>query len=42
MTDLFKTGMPLFDGLKQQTGYDFMKSVGVVKKEIENWLLLWT
>lgn len=27
MTDLFKTGMPLFDGIKQQTGYDFMKSV---------------
>ena len=29
VTDLFKTGMPLFDGIKQQTGYDFLKSIGV-------------
>lgn len=29
MTDLFKTGMPLFDGIKQQTGYDFLKTLNV-------------
>jgi flotillin len=28
LTDLFKTGMPLFDGIKEQTGYDFMKRLG--------------
>jgi len=27
--DVFRTGMPLFDGIKQQTGYDFMQSLGV-------------
>jgi len=27
VTDLFKTGMPLFDGIKQQTGYDFLAGV---------------
>lgn len=26
VTDLFKTGMPLFDGIKEQTGYDFLKT----------------
>jgi len=31
LTDLFKTGMPLLDGIKQQTGYDFLGSVGVKK-----------
>ena len=29
ITDLFKTGMPLFDGIKEQTGYDFLKNIGV-------------
>ena len=35
LTDLFKTGMPLFDGIKQQTGIDFLKSVGVQKNDRE-------
>lgn len=29
ITDVFKTSMPLFDGIKGQTGYDFLKSMGV-------------
>jgi flotillin len=33
LTDFFKTGMPLFDSIKQQTGLDFMKSAGVVIDE---------
>jgi len=32
LTDLFKVGMPLFAGIKQQTGYDFLGSVGVKKE----------
>lgn len=31
MTDLFRTAMPLLDGIKKQTGYDFLDSVGVGK-----------
>lgn len=31
ITDLFKTGMPLFDGIKHQTGYDFMARLGLKK-----------
>lgn len=31
LTDLFKTGMPLFAGIKDQTGYDFLGSIGVKK-----------
>lgn len=27
MVDLVKTGMPLFDGIKQQTGYDFLGKI---------------
>jgi len=33
LTDMFRTGMPLFDGIKQQTGYDFMKSLGVQQSQ---------
>jgi flotillin len=29
ITDLLKTGMPLLDGIKAQTGYDFLKSFKV-------------
>jgi flotillin len=31
LADLLKSGMPLLDGIKQQTGYDFLGSVGVKK-----------
>ncbi len=31
LTDLLKTSMPLFDGVKKQTGYDFLGSMGVKK-----------
>ena len=33
LTDLFKIGMPLFEGIKQQTGYDFLGSAGIKKEE---------
>jgi len=33
LTDLFKTGMPLFDTIEHQTGYDFMNKFGVQKKK---------
>lgn len=32
LTGLFKTGMPLFEGLKSQTGYDFIGSAGIKKE----------
>jgi flotillin len=31
LADIFKTGMPLFDGIKEQTGYDVLESVGMKK-----------
>ena len=36
LTDLFQTGMPLFDGIKAQTGYDFLKSVGKEEEVLES------
>ena len=33
LTDLFKTGMPLFEGIKDQTGYDFLDSINVKQKD---------
>jgi hypothetical protein len=36
LTDLFKTGMPLFDGIKEQTGYDFMKRLGFKENVDDN------
>lgn len=36
LSDLFKTGMPLFDGIKAQTGYDFLAAVPrVAAKPVE-------
>ena len=32
---LFKTGMPLFDGIKEQTGYDFLKSLHIKNENDE-------
>lgn len=31
VSDLFKTSMPLFEGIKDQTGYDFMKTLNINK-----------
>ena len=35
LTGLFQNGMPLFDGIKSQTGYDFLKSIGVKQEQAE-------
>jgi len=35
LTDLFHTGMPLFEGIKDQTGYDFLGRLGLKSQSEE-------